>query len=153
MLLLHDFKLKFDMPIDHLCPPVPMRLNYVHWVADLLRSPEPNPSIRGVDMYFVCSIAIPIVICAVALVRRVSSPCSARACTVGGFWRRRSTPTPSIRRTQTSPPTSSSPRCVCVVFSTSAHCMNVDYIRCQIEVRHVADRKKIFLGVLRPDEK
>jgi hypothetical protein len=53
VLLRHDFGLRFAMPPGHLCPPVPQRLNYVHWVADLLGvrpGDEANGRIRGVDV-------------------------------------------------------------------------------------------------------
>ncbi|KAG7379810.1 Methyltransferase-like protein 16 [Phytophthora pseudosyringae] len=35
-LLLHDFGLQWDIPINRLCPPLANRLNYLHWVEDLL---------------------------------------------------------------------------------------------------------------------
>jgi 23S rRNA A1618 N6-methylase RlmF len=42
VLLLHDFGLRWDMPAGHLCPPVPNRLNYLHWVEDLLALRAPG---------------------------------------------------------------------------------------------------------------
>ena len=51
MLLKRDFGIDFTMPINHLCPPVPQRLNYIHWVADLLESPYYNTNIIGLDMF------------------------------------------------------------------------------------------------------
>jgi 23S rRNA A1618 N6-methylase RlmF len=53
-LLKRDFKLTWTMPINHLCPPIPQRLNYIHWIADLLgvpwpRSPHASP-IVGLDI-------------------------------------------------------------------------------------------------------
>ena len=38
-LLLHDFKLKWEIPQGFLCPPVPNRANYLHWIEDLLAGP------------------------------------------------------------------------------------------------------------------
>ena len=38
-LLLHDFKLDWDLPAGFLCPPVPQRANYIHWIEDLLAGP------------------------------------------------------------------------------------------------------------------
>lgn len=39
LLLKRDFHLTWSLPIDHLCPPLPQRLNYIHWIADLLGVP------------------------------------------------------------------------------------------------------------------
>ena len=73
VLLKHDFGLDWDMPITNLCPPVPMvalvsrveltvrpcslfvlcvvqRLNYIHWVADLIGKTKRDPSVKGLDM-------------------------------------------------------------------------------------------------------
>uniref|UniRef100_K3WZ68 AAA+ ATPase domain-containing protein n=1 Tax=Globisporangium ultimum (strain ATCC 200006 / CBS 805.95 / DAOM BR144) TaxID=431595 RepID=K3WZ68_GLOUD len=55
-LLLHDFQLHWSLPIDRLCPPLPNRLNYLHWIEDLLLeaniaalSPS-ETSIYGIDI-------------------------------------------------------------------------------------------------------
>lgn len=32
----HEFGLKIDIPDDHMVPAVPQRLNYIHWLEDLL---------------------------------------------------------------------------------------------------------------------
>jgi 23S rRNA A1618 N6-methylase RlmF len=61
VLLQHDFGLEFSMPLNHLCPPVPQRLNYVHWIAELIGEPaqEHTPltdgkrarkDVRGIDV-------------------------------------------------------------------------------------------------------
>ena len=36
VLLEEDFNLEFEMPLNHLCPPVTQRLNYILWIQDLL---------------------------------------------------------------------------------------------------------------------
>lgn len=53
VLLKKDFRLDWTIPINHLCPPLPQRLNYIHWIAELLGVPWPPPktsSIVGLDM-------------------------------------------------------------------------------------------------------
>lgn len=38
-LLIHDYKLEYwDVPKDYLCPPIPGRADYIHYIADLLTS-------------------------------------------------------------------------------------------------------------------
>eukprot|EP01084_Bolivina_argentea_P161149 280564_1 len=37
VLLLHDFGLRFEHPMNHLCPPITQRLNYILWIQDLLQ--------------------------------------------------------------------------------------------------------------------
>ena len=50
-LLMKDFKLDVDIPLDRLIPTIPLRLNYVHWVEDLLGPDRwKNSSVRGVDI-------------------------------------------------------------------------------------------------------
>lgn len=41
-LLGRDFGLKLDLPSDRLCPPVPVRWNYVRWLQDLLATTHPS---------------------------------------------------------------------------------------------------------------
>lgn len=38
-LLRADYGLEWDLPRAFLCPPVPQRANYVHWIEDLLAGP------------------------------------------------------------------------------------------------------------------
>ncbi|KAH9144304.1 hypothetical protein AeRB84_011757 [Aphanomyces euteiches] len=56
--LLHlDFGLTWNIPIDRLCPPLTNRLNYIHWIEDLILlsqpsfvSPSQESPIRGIDI-------------------------------------------------------------------------------------------------------
>lgn len=41
-LLARDFNLKLALPQDRLCPPVPVRWNYVRWLQDLLATTHPS---------------------------------------------------------------------------------------------------------------
>nr|XP_024933640.1 RNA N6-adenosine-methyltransferase mettl16 isoform X1 [Ziziphus jujuba var. spinosa] len=56
VLLLHDHGLKWWIPDGQLCPTVPNRSNYIHWIEDLLLSeiiPKTNASgdnVRGFDI-------------------------------------------------------------------------------------------------------
>lgn len=50
----HEFNLKVDIPLGHLIPTVPLRLNYIHWIEDLLnllggKRPVDN-EVVGVDI-------------------------------------------------------------------------------------------------------
>ena len=51
-LLEADFGLSWDLPVDRLCPTIPQKLNYIHWVEDLVSlSPEAaGSSVRGIDV-------------------------------------------------------------------------------------------------------
>jgi len=50
-LLKHDFGLHLDIPLDRLIPTVPLRLNYILWIEDLLKegSLEQEPA-KGIDI-------------------------------------------------------------------------------------------------------
>ena len=50
VLLLHDFGLHWELPQGHLCPPVPNRLNYVHWIEDLLQLSTGSSCARADDV-------------------------------------------------------------------------------------------------------
>ncbi|XP_060704195.1 RNA N6-adenosine-methyltransferase mettl16 isoform X2 [Hemiscyllium ocellatum] len=50
-LLKEDFGLTIDIPLERLIPTVPLRLNYIHWVEDLIGSDVvKNKLIRGIDI-------------------------------------------------------------------------------------------------------
>ena len=54
VLLLHDFQLRFELPAQNLCPPIPQRLAVLYWVDDLLREQQQQQqqqhARRGVDV-------------------------------------------------------------------------------------------------------
>lgn len=41
-MLLNDFGIRVSIPPDHLCPPLPNRINYLCWISDLLDSTDPD---------------------------------------------------------------------------------------------------------------
>ena len=58
-LLERDFGIKLEIPLDKLIPTVPLRLNYIHWLEDLLSeasgsdevpSIPKGPSVVGIDI-------------------------------------------------------------------------------------------------------
>ena len=50
-LLKSDYQINFwDIPKDYLCPPVPGRVDYIHYIADLLNSKLRNAKIRVLDI-------------------------------------------------------------------------------------------------------
>lgn len=52
-LLDHSFGLKVELPLDRLIPTIPQRLNYIHWIEDLLNMlPNAliNKTITGIDI-------------------------------------------------------------------------------------------------------
>jgi 23S rRNA A1618 N6-methylase RlmF len=51
-ILLDKFDLKWEMPLDHLIPPVSNRETYLNWIGELLNIKKFNTDILGIDMYF-----------------------------------------------------------------------------------------------------
>ncbi|KAM9320300.1 RNA N(6)-adenosine-methyltransferase METTL16 [Gastrophryne carolinensis] len=51
-LLKEDFGLTIDIPLERLIPTVPLRLNYIHWVEDLINHHDSDKSTvrRGIDI-------------------------------------------------------------------------------------------------------
>ncbi|KAI6652199.1 Methyltransferase-like protein 16 [Oopsacas minuta] len=53
-LLAQDFNLKWDIDEEHLVPTIPLRLNYLHWIEDLLSEDEgevpKGPEVIGLDI-------------------------------------------------------------------------------------------------------
>ncbi|NXJ79977.1 MET16 methyltransferase, partial [Trogon melanurus] len=51
-LLKEDFGLTIDIPVERLIPTVPLRLNYIHWVEDLIGHQEADKQAlrRGIDI-------------------------------------------------------------------------------------------------------
>ena len=52
VLLKHDYQIEWDMPLNHLCPPVTNRANYIHWINDLLELNQTGElqDIVGIDV-------------------------------------------------------------------------------------------------------
>lgn len=59
-LLKEDFGLTIEIPLERLIPTVPLRLNYIHWVEDLIDG-QKKPR-RGIDigtlLLFLCHIVL-----------------------------------------------------------------------------------------------
>jgi 23S rRNA A1618 N6-methylase RlmF len=49
VLLLHNFRLQIDLSNNHLCPPVPNRLNYLCWLSELFEFERIRPNIDKVQ--------------------------------------------------------------------------------------------------------
>lgn len=49
-LLKKDFDLDVEIPLDKLIPTVPLRLNYILWIEDLLSICKKDGEIRGIDI-------------------------------------------------------------------------------------------------------
>ena len=63
-LLLHDFNIRWDMPLNHLCPALTVRLNYLHWIEDLLNLANiTKENVRGLDIGTGASVIYPLLGC------------------------------------------------------------------------------------------
>jgi len=66
-LLEKDFGIKLEIPLDKLIPTVPLRLNYVHWVEDLLGcangdgSVSKGTSVIGIDIGMMTLFSKPVI--------------------------------------------------------------------------------------------
>ncbi|XP_070572301.1 RNA N(6)-adenosine-methyltransferase mettl16-like [Ptychodera flava] len=51
-LLKEDFGIDLDVPLDRLVPTVPLRLNYIHWIEDLIQEggTYKGPHVNGIDI-------------------------------------------------------------------------------------------------------
>ena len=49
-LLHHDFGLTVELPLERLIPTVTLRLNYIHWIEDLLQMLPKTDQISGIDI-------------------------------------------------------------------------------------------------------
>ena len=66
-----DFSLQLELPPDRLCPPVPVRWNYVHWIQELLDTTSENYGERydadrdviGIDIGTGASAIYPLLAC------------------------------------------------------------------------------------------
>lgn len=68
-LLARDFGLQLHLPLDRLCPPVPIRWLYARWVQDLVESTRPgsidsSTAVTGLDIGVGASCIYPLLICA-----------------------------------------------------------------------------------------
>lgn len=49
-LMKEDFGLDVELPPDRLVPTIPLRLNYILWIEDILNNSKANGEIRGIDI-------------------------------------------------------------------------------------------------------
>lgn len=59
-LLKEDFGLTIDIPLERLIPTVPLRLNYIHWVEDLIGHQDADKRVlrRGIDIGIYCELFV-----------------------------------------------------------------------------------------------
>ncbi|XP_060085604.1 RNA N6-adenosine-methyltransferase METTL16-like [Ylistrum balloti] len=62
-LLEEDFGLKLELPLDRLVPTVPLRLNYIHWLEDVLTASKADKGIKGIDIGTGSSCIYPLLSC------------------------------------------------------------------------------------------
>lgn len=60
VLLKVDFKIDWSLPNNYLCPPLGNRLNYIHWIEDLLPGSIGNDQIVGLDIGTGASLIYPL---------------------------------------------------------------------------------------------
>ncbi|KAG4087246.1 S-adenosyl-L-methionine dependent methyltransferase [Neocallimastix lanati (nom. inval.)] len=64
-LLWCDFNIRLEIPLDSLCPIIPGRLDYIHWIEDLILSDNSlnNFQIKGIDIGTGASCIYPLLAC------------------------------------------------------------------------------------------
>ncbi|KAF0386743.1 S-adenosyl-L-methionine dependent methyltransferase [Gigaspora margarita] len=63
-LLRNDFNLTLNIPLDTLCPPIPNRLNYIHWIEDLISAEtRQDRSVYAIDIGTGASCIYPLLGC------------------------------------------------------------------------------------------
>ena len=62
-LLLHFYKVQdWDIPDGNLCPPIPGRADYIHYIADLIGEKDPqNSDIKGLDIGTGANLVYPLI--------------------------------------------------------------------------------------------
>ncbi|RKP22649.1 ribosomal RNA large subunit methyltransferase F-like protein, partial [Syncephalis pseudoplumigaleata] len=62
-LLKCDFSIDLEIPLDVLCPMIPNRLNYLHWLEDLIGPGRVDGTVRGIDIGTGASCIYPLLGC------------------------------------------------------------------------------------------